>query len=62
MTCPKCAGKLLVVDTVQNKDDNETYRRKVCSSCGEVIFTMEFAVERDEQFRAIYQKYYRKKR
>lgn len=59
MNCPKCGGKLMVLDNVKNVDDNEIYRRKVCNSCGSVIFTVEYEVESTESFKKTWNKYSR---
>lgn len=59
MICPKCGGKLMVLDNVKNVDDNEIYRRKVCNSCGNVIFTVEYEVESNEEFKKTWNKYSR---
>lgn len=50
MTCPDCGGKTRTVDTAQTQN-NETYRRKKCLECGRLIFTIEYEVEPDEQYR-----------
>ena len=59
MKCPKCKGSFRVTDSVSNTDDNETYRSKVCTSCGFCIYTAEFEVERDAKFRTLWYKYHR---
>lgn len=59
MTCPKCGGKLMVLDNVKNTDENEIYRRKVCNECGDVLFTVEYEVESNEEFKKTWNKYSR---
>ena len=59
MTCPKCNGKLIMLDNSHNDELNETYRRKKCSDCGHVIHTTEFEVDWDETFKKEWSKYYR---
>ena len=49
MNCPKCNGKVLVVDTV-NLPSNEIYRKRKCSECGYSFYTAEFEVEYDQGF------------
>lgn len=49
MKCPKCGGKMRVLDLVHT-DNNETYRRKRCQACEHEIHTVEFEVEVDEKF------------
>lgn len=43
--CPKCGGKSDSFAIVHNKKDNETYRKRRCSECGHVFFTVEFDVK-----------------
>lgn len=45
--CPKCNSKSYVLDTVTNPDDNETYRKRECTECGNVFFTLEMIVDAD---------------
>ncbi len=45
MICPKCNGKLKVVDTRNIKKDNSIIRRKRCLSCGALYYTKEKEVE-----------------
>ena len=40
MTCPKCFGKVRVMDT--QSDDETVYRRRVCVECGYLFYTEEF--------------------
>ena len=49
MLCPACSNKLKVVETVRN--DEEVYRRKRCTVCGKLVFTLESEVEPDSDYR-----------
>lgn len=57
MKCPKCGGKVFVTDTAQHTDANETYRRKMCQSCQNPFFTVEFEIENTKELRAIWNTY-----
>ena len=48
IACPKCGAPASVKDVVMNTDDNEQYRKKECTECGHVFFTLEFEVEADD--------------
>lgn len=50
MRCPKCSGKLLVVDNVHNRAENETYREKTCVNCGHTFYTVEYEVIENKRF------------
>ena len=50
-TCEYCGGKLVTKNTVQNTEDEETYRLKKCDKCGHEIYTVEFEVEDNNLFR-----------
>ena len=50
MVCPKCGGKIHVVDNV-NTNENETYRQKECRKCGHVFYTVEFEVDNDKNLK-----------
>lgn len=39
MECPKCGGKLRVLDNTSL--DGVTYRKRRCNECGKVIWTTE---------------------
>ena len=60
MKCPKCGGKVRVVDNVQNSIDNETYRRRICESCNYNFYTSEMEIEPTERFFEDWSKNYRK--
>lgn len=49
MICPACGGKLEVVDTVRNTED--VYRRRKCTACNRLVYTLESEVEPDAAFR-----------
>lgn len=51
MRCPDCGGKLRVADILHNVEKNENYRRRLCTKCGYEVYTIEFDVEPDEQFK-----------
>jgi transcriptional regulator NrdR family protein len=60
MTCPKCNGKIKVIDSAHNTDDNEMYRRRKCLECGHTFYTTEFEVAGDDnKFRNAWLKYHR---
>lgn len=59
MNCPKCAGKILVIDNVKNPDENEIYRKKCCRECGLIFFTVEYEVIENQRFKDDWNKYYR---
>lgn len=42
MICPKCGGKLIVLDSRPDEKNNRVRRRKQCEQCGERITTIEF--------------------
>jgi transcriptional regulator NrdR family protein len=50
MVCPDCSGKLTVVDTVRDEDD--VYRRRKCTVCGRLVFTLESEVEPNAAYRS----------
>lgn len=58
MKCPKCSGKVKVLDTVQTSE-NEIYRRRKCLVCGNIFFTTEFEVDITSDFLDEYHKHYR---
>lgn len=51
MICPHCLKRTRTVDTVHNDSENETYRKLKCGECGEVFYTIEYAVEYDDKFK-----------
>lgn len=61
MKCPNCEGDVKVIDTVKNTDTNEIYRKRKCSVCGHVFFSIEFEVEQDERFKQEWLEHYRHK-
>lgn len=50
MVCSKCGGKLKVMQTVHDTDNNETHRRKKCKSCGKLIYTREILMDNGRDF------------
>ena len=59
MKCTKCDGDTKVTDLVHNSSSNEVYRRRKCINCGNVFYTTEFEVERNEQFKKEWNKHHR---
>ena len=51
MYCPKCNGEAKVIDTVGNLEDKEVYRKRKCTVCGHVIYTVEIEVQQSNQFK-----------
>lgn len=50
LACPRCGGDAKVVDTVNNFFDDEVYRRRKCTDCGHIVYTVEREVQMSEQF------------
>lgn len=59
MVCPKCNGKVTVIDTVQDTDNNEIYRKRKCCNCEYIFYTTEFEVRKTPQFKEDWGKYHR---
>ena len=59
MNCPKCGGKVSVLENFNNTEDNEIYRKRKCKKCGNVFYTVEFEADEDESLRQILVKYRR---
>ena len=59
MTCPKCKGETVIVNTV-NVSWNEVYRRRKCLKCEHQFFTAEFEVEPNKRFKKEWNLYYKK--
>lgn len=53
MVCPICGSKMNVSVTRYNKNEGETYRRRICSmkNCEGELYTVEFKVEETESFK-----------
>ena len=49
MVCPKCSGKVRIIDNVNV--DNDVYRKRRCVDCKHVFFTTEFEIEYEGVFR-----------
>lgn len=49
MKCPKCEGKVRVVDSV-NTQYNEVLRKRLCTVCNETFYTCECVAYPDAQF------------
>ena len=50
MKCPKCDGKVRVIDYVHSRY-NEEYRKRKCTECGHIFYTCECVVEYDASFK-----------
>ena len=46
MKCPKCGGKLYVVNTLPYED--QIYRQRKCKSCGDTPWSIEYMVEKND--------------
>lgn len=51
MACPKCGGDAKVIDTVSNFEDEEFYRKRKCTDCGHIIYTIEIEVLETKRFK-----------
>jgi transcriptional regulator NrdR family protein len=60
MKCPKCNGKVRAVDSVHVEPRNEIYRKRKCTVCGHIFYTIEFEVDHDNALKRDWAKYYRK--
>ena len=49
MVCPKCSGKVGVIDNVNVV--NDIYRKRRCVDCKHVFFTAEFVVDYEGTFK-----------
>lgn len=45
MNCSKCNSKTVVFDGAYVPDTNERYRKRRCTKCDHVFFTVEFEVD-----------------
>ena len=59
MVCPSCGGKVGVIDSVHNTDENEIYRKRKCKDCELIFYTTEFVICRDEKFIREWYRYHR---
>ena len=60
MRCPKCGRVAGQMDHVIT-DENEVYRELYCKSCDHKFYTIEYEVERNNQFAKEWKKYHTKK-
>ena len=60
MTCPKCKGKVKVLDVVNNPNANLTYRKRKCKKCGYEFGTIEETTVMDAAFKKAWHLFYRK--
>jgi transcriptional regulator NrdR family protein len=51
MKCRLCGSNSNVTDTRHNEDGDSIYRRRKCSSCGYIFYTIEFECEDTEDFK-----------
>lgn len=58
MVCPKCGGKLGVVDNAYDSEGNEIFRRRKCKGCGNITYTVESEIEY-EYIRNVWNQYQR---
>lgn len=58
MVCPKCSGKVVVVDNVHVA--NDIYRKRRCVDCKDIFFTAEFEVDYEGTFKDEWNSNYRK--
>lgn len=49
MVCPKCEGKVSVIDVRHDQGSNETYRQRKCTVCQHIFYTVEFEVETNDK-------------
>ena len=57
--CSECGEKVRIIDNVFNQRDKEFLRKRKCSGCGRIFYTVEFAVPYDETFTSIWNRYHR---
>lgn len=48
--CPKCGSVADTIDSVFNPKHKELYRKRRCSKCGHVFFTVEFEAVHNKRF------------
>lgn len=62
MECPQCKiGKVKILGSAFNPDENEAYKKRECLDCGCVFFTVEYEVLVTKQYLDTFAKYYNKK-
>lgn len=59
MICPKCEGKVRVIDSVHT-NDNEEYRKRRCLNCGHTFYTAEYMVFANEEYMEEWREAHRK--
>jgi len=60
MKCPKCGAQAKVIDVADVPENQEKYRKKVCTECEHVFYTVEFEAEVNESFKKLYIEHSRK--
>ena len=59
MICPICNGDVYVIDTVHNEEQGELYRRRKCTGCGRMTYSIEYEVEWNDKFKKQWTKWHR---
>lgn len=59
MKCPKCNGKVRVVDNVDNYGKNENYRQRKCTICKYRFYTVETIAKQADEFIDLWNRYHR---
>lgn len=59
LVCPRCGEDAKVVDNVNNFFDDEVYRKRKCTDCGHIIYTVEREVQISKQFLDRWNKHHR---
>ena len=59
MNCPRCGGKVGVIDSVHNTDENEIYRKRKCKDCELIFYTAEYEIRHDLSFRSEWYRFHR---
>lgn len=57
MKCPRCGGRIKVIETADITSSNEIYRKRKCDECAYIFYTAEFEVEHDKKFIKEWSKY-----
>lgn len=62
MLCKYCKTNTIVIDGVDNRDSDETYRLRVCPRCGRSYYTVEFPIDVNERFKKDWADHHKKHR
>lgn len=60
MDCPICNNKSDVIDSVKNPVQKETYRKRKCSKCGHIFYSVEFEAICDKRLMSDWFLYHRR--